>query len=227
MRAESLAGRVVAIVSRRAPAFQPLPGEQTGLAWAVRAALPGTRREQGAEAAPASDRPDAVPATDPLVTVEPSRWSQVQAASPAAVSARSSKIMPSLVGLVAACLLAAGGFALTTLAPGEVSAPAGPPPSSTATLGPQQTVERYFQAINARDYRTAWELGGRNLNPSYDGFASGFANTVTTSFTIQSVTDDVVALNVSVQTTDGTTQRYHGTYTVNDGIITKSSLKQE
>ncbi|WP_157856363.1 hypothetical protein [Actinacidiphila yeochonensis] len=215
----------MAIVSRRAPAFQPLPGERPGLAWAVRAALPGPRRQERAKATAASDPPPAVPATDPVVTVEPWRWSQVRAASVAVGSARSARVMPSLVGLVAACLLAAGGFALTTLAPGEVSAPAGPPPSSTAALGPQQTVERYFEAINAKDYRTAWNLGGRNFHQSYSTFAASFATTATTSVTIQSITGDVVAVILNTQDTEGKTHDYHGTYTVHDGVITAGSLK--
>ncbi|WUH88710.1 hypothetical protein OG900_38730 [Streptomyces sp. NBC_00433] len=227
MRAESLAGRVVAIVSRRAPAFQPPAGERTGLAWAVRAALPGTRRPEGAEAATTSDAPHAVPVADPLVTVDPSRWSQVQAASLATSRMRSARIMPSLVGLVAAFLLAAGGFALTTLHPGEVSAPTGPRPSPTATLEPQQTVQRYFQAINAKDYRTAWDLGGRNLDPSYSSFIAGFATTATTSVTVQSVTGHVVAVQLSTQDKDGSTHEYHGTYTVDDGVITAGHLEAE
>jgi hypothetical protein len=40
MRADSLAGRVVAVLSRRTPEFQPLPEERPGLAWNVRLALP-------------------------------------------------------------------------------------------------------------------------------------------------------------------------------------------
>ncbi|MGW3037438.1 hypothetical protein ACWDCB_40360 [Streptomyces sp. NPDC001178] len=232
MRANSLLGQVVAIVSRRAPAFQPRPSERTDLAWAVRAALPGTRSQEPTEAATASEagalpgsRVD--PPTDLVVTVEPWRWNQVRAASLSVGNARSTKVMPTLVGLVAACLLAAGGFALTTLAPAGISAPAGPPPSPTATLGPWQTVVRYFEAINARDYRTAWSLGGRNLDASYDNFVAGFAGTETTSVTVHSVTGDVVAVVLKVTTTDGSTKSYHGTYTVRDGVITAGSLKAD
>ncbi|WP_189957586.1 hypothetical protein [Streptomyces alanosinicus] len=232
MRANSLPGRVVAIVSRRAPAFQPRPSEQTGLAWAVQAALPGTRRQEPTEVDSASEagtlpgsRVD--PPTDLVVTVEPWRWPQIRAASLSVGNDRSMKDMPTLVGLVAACLLAAGGFALTTLAPGEISAPAGPPPSSTATLGPTQTVERYFDAVNERDYRTAWSLGGRNFGESYDTFVAGFADTATTSVTVQSVTGDVVAVALNVHAMDGSTKSYHGTYTVRDGVITAGSLKAD
>jgi hypothetical protein len=232
VRANSLPGRVVAIVSRRAPAFQPRPGERTGLAWAVRAALPGTRGLEPAEAASASEtRPlpgsRVGPPTDPVVTVEPWQWRQIRAASLSVDNSRSTKVMPTLVGLVAACLLAAGGFALTTLAPGESSAPAGPPPSSTAALGPKQTVERYFDAVNAMDYRTAWALGGRNFHESYDTFVAGFAGTATTSVTVRSVTGDVVAVVLNVHAENGSTRSYHGTYTVRDGVITEASLKPD
>lgn len=232
VRANSLPGRVVAIVSRRAPAFQPRPRERTGLAWAVRAALPGTRSQEPAEAASASAAgalpgSRVGPPTDPVVTVEPWRWRQIRAASPSVSNAWSTKVMPTLVGLVAACLLAAGGFTLTTLAPGEISAPAGPPPSSTAALGPKQTVERYFDAVNARDYRTAWSLGGRNFHESYDTFVAGFADTATTSVTVQSVTGDVVAVVLNIHAKDGSTKSYHGTYTIRDGVITAASLKAD
>ncbi|MFF4490518.1 hypothetical protein ACFY0F_29225 [Streptomyces sp. NPDC001544] len=229
MRANSLPGRVVAIVSRRAPAFQPRPSEQTGLAWAVQAALPGTRRQEPTEAASTSEAgalpgSRVGPPSDLVVTVEPWRWHQTRAASPSVGNARSMKVMSTLVGLVAACLLAAGGFTLTALAPGETTAPAGPP-SPTATLGPTQTVVRYFDAINKRDYGTAWSLGGRNLGANYDTFVAGFAHTETTYVTILSVTGDVVTVELNVHTTDGSKKNYHGTYTVSDGVITAANVK--
>lgn len=232
VRADSLPGRVVAIVSRRAPAFQPRQGERTGLAWAVRAALPGTRDQAPpVGAVSASERGSlggrVVPPTDPVVTVEPWRWGQIRAASVGVETARSARVMPSLVGLVAAGLLAAAAFALTTLAPVEDSAPAGPPPSSTAAVSPSQTVVRYFDAINARDYRTAWALGGRNLSKSYQAFTADFAGTTEDRVTILAASGDEVVVALSRQSTDGTTHGFHGTYTVHAGVIIAETLRSD
>jgi hypothetical protein len=144
-----------------------------------------------------------------------------------AARARSFGPLSSFVGLVAAGLLAAAGFALTTLAPGESTAPAGPPPSPTATTGPAQTVQQYFDAINREDYRTAWALGGRNLGATYDDFAAGFAGTAHDSVTILSVTGDVVAVRLTSQATDGTTRHFRGSYTVHGGEIQAGSVRAE
>src|SRR4051812_5739981 len=44
----------------------------------------------------------------------------------------------------------------------------------------EAVVEQYYNAVNAQEYQTAWELGGRNMSPSYDTFVSGYSDTTYT-----------------------------------------------
>ena len=77
----------------------------------------------------------------------------------------------------------------------------------------------YVAAINGRDYARAWSLGGRNTGQSYPDFVSGFSTTARDTLTIVSVSGDVVTARLTAQQTDGTVDTYHGTYTVDSGVI--------
>ena len=96
--------------------------------------------------------------------------------------------------------------------------------STDGATGPADTVNRFFQAINDRDYNTAWELGGKNLDMDYDSFVSGFATTDQDEVTIQSVDGDTVSVDLLARQTDGTQKSYSGQYTVVDGVITHASM---
>ncbi|MFI6033128.1 hypothetical protein ACIBBD_02885 [Streptomyces sp. NPDC051315] len=89
---------------------------------------------------------------------------------------------------------------------------------------PGTTVTRYFEAINARDFQTAWELGGKNFHPDYASFRAGFATTERDVVTINSVEGDTVSVDLRAELTDGTQESYSGTYTVVDGVITAASM---
>ncbi|MFF0204368.1 hypothetical protein [Streptomyces sp. NPDC005017] len=95
-----------------------------------------------------------------------------------------------------------------------------PTPTPSASRGPGDVVTAYFDAINARDYETAWELGGRNLESSYGSFVSGYADTARDTITIESVNGPEVRLTIDALRTDGTTRSYDATYTVSGGVIT-------
>ncbi|MEU6771096.1 hypothetical protein [Streptomyces sp. NPDC046759] len=97
-------------------------------------------------------------------------------------------------------------------------------PGTDGATGPADTVTRFFDAINMRDFQTAWELGGKNLDASYDSFESGFATTEHDEVTIESVDGDTVSVNLAAQQTDGTEQSYSGQYTVVDGVITHATM---
>lgn len=304
MRADTLPGRVIAVVSRRAPAFQPLPGERTGLAWALRtvalraAALraavrdlvgvagpprpparplvllgrkpdssrspgpstrPSPREDTGADTGAdggetggadggeagggasatggGADDGEASGAADDAeqtVTMEPWRR-RPQGAAGATVAARLRR-QGVLVGVAALLALAVGGFALTVVVPthwspaGTTSAsPTGP---ATATSGAPvtgaavSTVLRYFGAINERDYRTAWEIGGRNLGDDYSTFVHGFADLASDTVTATEVRGDRVTVDLVARTNDGGVERYRATYTVVDGVITAGTAKR-
>ncbi|MEU3828397.1 hypothetical protein AB0F36_24235 [Streptomyces sp. NPDC029080] len=101
---------------------------------------------------------------------------------------------------------------------------AGTEPSDGTTTGPDGTVDRFFDAINERDYQTAWDLGGRNLDVSYSSFVSGYATTERDEVTVDSVDGETVWVHLLARQTDGTQKSYSGRYTVVDGVITGASM---
>jgi serine/threonine protein kinase len=113
------------------------------------------------------------------------------------------------------------------------TSPASPASASPANSGnpansgsPASTVQAYVAAINSKDYRRAWNLGGRNTGPSYQSFVQGFGTTAKDTATILSVTGNIVTARINAQQTDGTVKTYQGTYTVEGGVITKFNVSQ-
>ncbi|MFI9248109.1 hypothetical protein ACIGXF_37370 [Streptomyces sp. NPDC053086] len=96
--------------------------------------------------------------------------------------------------------------------------------ATDGTTGPEGTVNRFFEAINERDYQTAWDLGGKNLDVSYTSFVSGYATTARDDVTVDSVQGEAVWVHLLAQQTDGTQKSYSGRYTVVDGVITGASM---
>jgi serine/threonine protein kinase len=104
----------------------------------------------------------------------------------------------------------------------SVSSTASSPP---AVKGPERTVKSYFGAINAGDYRRAWELGGKNLQRgSYESFEKSFEGTANESVTIDSVNGETVEIELDATQTDGTHRYFAGTYTVRDGVIIAADI---
>ncbi len=111
--------------------------------------------------------------------------------------------------------------------PPQTATPASPPsPAPAPTTDPASVVRGYFAAINAGDYQTAWSLGGRNLDSSYDHFVAGFADTSSDTVTIVSSQDDTVEIELDAAQTDGSHRYYAGTYTVQDGAITAADISE-
>ncbi|MGW1744289.1 protein kinase domain-containing protein [Streptomyces sp. NPDC002092] len=101
------------------------------------------------------------------------------------------------------------------------SAPSLPPAASV----PGAVVTAYFDALNAGDYRRAWELGGKNLQRgSYESFRNSFEGTANESVTITSVTGELVGITLDATQTDGTHRYFSGTYTVRDGAIVAADI---
>ncbi|KOV63714.1 hypothetical protein [Streptomyces sp. MMG1121] len=99
--------------------------------------------------------------------------------------------------------------------------------SATGPAGaddPATTVDDYFTAINDRDFRTAWNLGGKNLDSSHSAFVSGFGTTERDDVTVGSVDGTTVSVSLVATQTDGTQKSYSGRYTVVDGVITDASV---
>ncbi|MFE0510800.1 hypothetical protein [Streptomyces sp. NPDC058964] len=99
----------------------------------------------------------------------------------------------------------------------------GPSPDQgtpTGSAEPRAVVAAYFEAINNRDYRTAWNLGGKHFDADYDSYAAGYADTQRDTVTFVSVQGSDVRITLDALQTDGTTRSYDATYTVRDGEIT-------
>jgi serine/threonine-protein kinase len=109
---------------------------------------------------------------------------------------------------------------------GSASPSISPTPASSAPLSPAATVQAYFAAINHHDYGRAWDLGGKNTASSFSQFESGFAGTASDNLTVVSVSGGVVTVKLVATQTDGTVKDYAGTYTVDQGVITGSNIKQ-
>ncbi len=122
------------------------------------------------------------------------------------------------------------------------SAPASSPPASHAAVADSSAptpvsdgrspaaaadlVRRYYAAIDARDYHTAytlWGPGGGASGKTYEQFAAGFAQTAHSGVEITGGVDTegaagsiyaTVPVVVTATTTAGAAQRFTGTYTL-------------
>ncbi|MEZ0092803.1 serine/threonine-protein kinase [Streptacidiphilus sp. EB129] len=111
-------------------------------------------------------------------------------------------------------------------AAGTAPAPPAPSPTPTPPAAPASVVTAYYDAINAHDYSTAWNLGGKNLGGSYSDFANGFAGTSSDTLTIDGVSGGTVDVHLHAVHTDGSTADYSGSYFVQNGVITQATLQQ-
>ncbi|KDN75039.1 hypothetical protein DF19_26125 [Streptomyces olindensis] len=123
----------------------------------------------------------------------------------------------------------------STPPPPEQSPPPAPvspnPPSPRPTASPtadsaSSVVREYFAAINARDYRRAWDLGGKNLSGSYEAFVDGFATTAHDTVHILRTDGDTVSITLEATQTDGTLRLFEGTYTVRGGTIVGADIRE-
>jgi hypothetical protein len=90
-------------------------------------------------------------------------------------------------------------------------------------------VQAYFAAINNHDCAAAWHLGGNNISAAkgqnYQQFCQGFASTSRDYVTIKSVSGNTVTVTIVAQQTDGSSQSFHGSYVVGNGVIDSASLQ--
>lgn len=113
---------------------------------------------------------------------------------------------------------------------GEPSPSGSGPTDSTASPEPSardaaSVVQDYYAAVNARDYRRAWDLGGKNLGGSYSSFAAGFADTARDTVRIVGVSGDVVTVTLEAEQRDGAVRTFAGTYTVRGGVIVAADIQ--
>lgn len=106
---------------------------------------------------------------------------------------------------------------------GEPMAGCKPPPTSKEAAA--AVVQRYYSALNARDFDTAWQQWGENGPPNQTRatFEAGFAQTRSTRVTIGTLTPgdagagsvyQPVPVTVDATLADGRRQRFIGEYTL-------------
>jgi hypothetical protein len=146
-----------------------------------------------------------------------------------------------VAGVVVLGLLALGGWLAgwppavfsAARAPGPAQTPVARhvavKPSETAFASPLASTNVSTSpsaSINAKNYRLAWNLGGSTTTASYSEFTAGFGTTLKDTFTLISVSGDVVTGRLSALQANGTTQVYEGTYTVAGNFIKKFNIQQ-
>ncbi|SEF26129.1 hypothetical protein SAMN05421837_10394 [Amycolatopsis pretoriensis] len=95
-----------------------------------------------------------------------------------------------------------------------------------AYAAPADTVVAYYDALNRRDFTTAWSLGGSRIagGGGYTKYVNGFATTSWDTLTVTEVRGSTVSVVLSAAQTDGSTRIFTGTYTVSGGVITGSHM---
>jgi tRNA A-37 threonylcarbamoyl transferase component Bud32 len=109
------------------------------------------------------------------------------------------------------------------------SSPPGSPPTSSGAgpLSPDAVVTAFYNAINNRDYATAYKLDTYvQSRQKYGVFKSGFTGTIHDNLTITGVTGDVVSFDLTASQSNGTIKTYSGTYTVQNGEIVGATVTQ-
>jgi serine/threonine protein kinase len=211
-------------VRQPGPARRPSPptaqDHVTDQGWPATAAATHPSRAS-ARPAPAGQWPSAPPQTPPAPGRRPRRRSRAALAVAILL----------FLGIAAGTLVLLKDRAPAShpVAGSSRSATASPtkPGSSVIPRSPAATVQAYIAAINSKDYAKAWRLGGRNTAaPSYQSYVQGYATTAKDTATILSVTGNVVTARIDARQTDGTVKTFQGTYTVQDGVITKFNVSQ-
>lgn len=115
-------------------------------------------------------------------------------------------------------------------APARTVPPTTSAPAVPATSEAERVVRAFYAAIDAGDYATAWEMGGKNFekNTTYARFASGFQGNERNELLVLDVAGDVVTVQVTARELVGGKRRestYRGTYLVRDGQIRSGGLK--
>lgn len=102
-------------------------------------------------------------------------------------------------------------------------------PVTTTTTAPSSAaavVQAYFDAIDARDYQRAWELGGQNLSGNYAAFVDGLSTTVSHTLIVTSTQGNTVYARLEALQTSGEVRSYEGSYTVSNGVIVSANVRQ-
>jgi hypothetical protein len=78
----------------------------------------------------------------------------------------------------------------------------------------------YIAAINTRDWPKVWQLGGKNLGPSYSAMIAGFRLTRRDILLSFKNHGDHITAKIAAYEANGTVQDYALHYVIQRGIIT-------
>src|SRR5262249_61420418 len=111
----------------------------------------------------------------------------------------------------------------------EPASPSGGRPGqasqSPTPTTPGGVVTAYYEAINRRDYATAWKINQyAHKNHTYSKFQAGYQGTKHTNLTITGVSGSTVSFDLTADQADGTVKTFRGTYTVQDGQIVGANV---
>ncbi|MER6666971.1 hypothetical protein ABT256_20685 [Amycolatopsis japonica] len=137
-------------------------------------------------------------------------------------------------GTLASCAVPNQGTALPAAPPNTIviQPPAVAAPPRTVYVTPSvpvaQTVIAFYDAINRRDFPTAWNLGGQRLakGGTFASWSSGYATTSWADVTVRTVSGNTVYVDLSARQTDGSLRTFSGSYTVSGGVITGANMKR-
>lgn len=99
-------------------------------------------------------------------------------------------------------------------------------------------VRQYYAAINAREYRTAYELWsekGKASNKTFEKFSKGFADTASTEVVIGSVGEEdaaagsryvTVPVTIKAKTKSGKVQTFAGEYVLRRSVVDGATDEQ-
>jgi hypothetical protein len=89
---------------------------------------------------------------------------------------------------------------------------------------PAVVVQKYIDAINARNYSAAWDLGGKNFGKPFNTFVAGFADTRHDTLIVLAVHGRTVKVRLLADHTDGQRIVFEDSYAVEQGEIIGASL---
>ncbi|MEC4016487.1 excalibur calcium-binding domain-containing protein [Streptomyces sp. H27-D2] len=121
--------------------------------------------------------------------------------------------------------------ATATAPPPSTAAPAPPTARGSSDVEVREPASRavvlaYYAAINAGDYRAAWNMGGSRFASSYESYAAGFEGLAEDKVTVLESDGGSVDVALEAVQTDGTSRWFRGTYTVSDDRITGANIRE-
>ncbi|HEV8593727.1 MAG TPA: hypothetical protein VGQ55_16600 [Pyrinomonadaceae bacterium] len=130
-----------------------------------------------------------------------------------------------------------------TPTPTPTPSAAKPSPTTEQTSEPDTNaaaniIRSYYAAINAKEYRTAYELWsekGKASNKTFESFSKGFADTASTEVVIGTVGDEdaaagsryvTVPVTIKAKTKSGKEQSFSGEYVLRRSVVDGATNEQ-